>query len=107
MREYERLIAVLDEVLDAGGADENSHLAVFAERIGEVIQAYAAEHHPVPDAEPAEVLRLLNLAVVGKGNRACCRFPCQIAESFCRAPVRHSRRWRRRRLRSQRRTMGI
>ena len=59
MREYERLVAVLDEVLDAGGADENSHLAVFAERIGELIEAYDAEHHTLPDARPAEVLRFL------------------------------------------------
>ncbi len=59
MHEYERLIAVLDEVLDAGGADESSHLAVFAERIGELIEAYEAEHPPLPDAEPAQVLRFL------------------------------------------------
>ena len=57
--DYERLVAVLDEVLDAGGADENSNLAVFAERIGELIEAYEAKHHPLPDAEPPEVLRFL------------------------------------------------
>ena len=59
MREYKRLNAVLDEVLDAGGSDENSHLAVFAERIGELIEAYETEHHPLPNAKPAEVLRFL------------------------------------------------
>lgn len=58
-REYERLTTVLDEVLDAGGSDENSPLAIFAERIGELIEAYESEHHPLPDAAPSAVLRFL------------------------------------------------
>jgi HTH-type transcriptional regulator/antitoxin HigA len=55
----ERLVAILDEVLDAGGDDEDSPLATLAERIGDLIGDYEAEHHRVPDADPITVLRFL------------------------------------------------
>lgn len=57
--EHEYLVAILDEILDAGGADETSPLATLAERIGELIDVYETEHHPIPDASPAEVLAFL------------------------------------------------
>ena len=57
--DHERLIAVLAEVLDAGGADEISPLATLAERIGDLIEAYERESRPIPDAGPVEVLRFL------------------------------------------------
>lgn len=57
--EHEYLVAILDEILDAGGADETSPLATLAERIGELIDVYETEHHPIPDANPAEVLAFL------------------------------------------------
>ena len=55
----EQLATVLDEVLDAGGADENSPLATLAERIGDLVEAYEAEHHPISDAGPIAVLQFL------------------------------------------------
>lgn len=57
--DHEYLVAVLDEILDAGGADETSPLAGLAERIGELVEAYEAERHPIPDAGPADVLAFL------------------------------------------------
>ena len=57
--DHEHLVAVLDEILDAGGADETSPLATLAERIGELVETYEAERHPIPDASPAEVLAFL------------------------------------------------
>ena len=57
--DHERLVAVLDEILDAGGADEASPLAGLAERIGELVEVYETERHPIPDASPAEVLAFL------------------------------------------------
>ena len=45
--EYVALVAALDEVLDAGGADENHVLASLADFLGDLIEAYEAEHHPV------------------------------------------------------------
>ena len=49
--DHERLVAVLDEVLDAGGADETSMLATLAERIGDLIEAYEAARYPIPVAK--------------------------------------------------------
>ena len=58
--DHEYLVAVLDEILDAGGADETSPLAGLAERIGELVEAYETGRHPIPDdASPAEVLAFL------------------------------------------------
>ena len=57
--DHEHLVAVLDEILDAGGADEASPLATLTERIGELIEVYETECHPIPDASPAEVLAFL------------------------------------------------
>ena len=57
--DHERLVAVLDEVLDAGGADEASPLAALAERIGDLIEAYESQRHSVPDASPVDVLVFL------------------------------------------------
>ena len=52
-------MTVLDEVLDAGGSEETSPLAILAERIGDLIEGYEKEHYPIPDANPADVLRFL------------------------------------------------
>ena len=57
--EYEYLVAALDEVLDAGGADETSSLATLAERIGDLIEVYETKQHPIPNASPVDVLALL------------------------------------------------
>ena len=58
--DHERLVAVLDEVLDAGGgADEASVVATLAERIGDLVDAYEAARYPIPDAKPVDVLVFL------------------------------------------------
>ena len=57
--DHECLVAVLDEVLDAGGADETSSLAVLAERIGDLIDAYESERYSIPNAGPVDVLVFL------------------------------------------------
>jgi len=58
--DYERLVALLDEVLDAGGADEGNDLASLADRMGELVAAYEAEHVPELNlATPVDVLRHL------------------------------------------------
>ena len=58
-KDYQQLVAVLDQVLDAGGADEGSPLATLAERIGDLVEAYEAEHHSIPVAGPTAVLEFL------------------------------------------------
>lgn len=57
--DHGHLVAVLDEILDTGGADETSTLATLAERIGELVEVYETERHPIPDVSPAEVLVFL------------------------------------------------
>ena len=57
--DYEHLVAVLDKILDAGGADETSPLATLAERIGELVEVYETERYPIPDASPVDVLVFL------------------------------------------------
>jgi len=57
--DYEHMVAVLDEVLDAGGADETSSLATLAERIGDLIEAYETKQHSIPPGSPMDVLVFL------------------------------------------------
>ena len=57
--DHGHLVAVLDEILDTGGADETSALATLAERIGELVEVYETERHPIPNVSPAEVLAFL------------------------------------------------
>ena len=45
--DYQALVESLDEVLDAGGADENHPLASLADYLGNLIAEYEAKHHPV------------------------------------------------------------
>lgn len=44
--EYERLVAVLDELIDQVGEDENHPLASLMEIIGVLIERYEDEHVP-------------------------------------------------------------
>jgi len=45
--EYEAMVEALDAILDAGGADENHPLASLADYLGNLVEEYEAEHHPV------------------------------------------------------------
>jgi HTH-type transcriptional regulator/antitoxin HigA len=45
--EYAAIVEALDAVLDAGGADEAHPLASLADYLGNLIEEYEAEHHPV------------------------------------------------------------
>ncbi len=45
--DYQALVEALDAVLDAGGADETHSLASLADYLGNLIESYEAEHHPV------------------------------------------------------------
>ena len=44
--DYQRLVAALDELLDAGGADEDSLLGSLADRVGELVAAFEAANVP-------------------------------------------------------------
>jgi HTH-type transcriptional regulator/antitoxin HigA len=57
--EYEALVAALDEVLDAGGADENHPLAQLADRMGELVEHYEDAHLPAIQATGIDALKFL------------------------------------------------
>ena len=45
-REYQRLVAILDDLIDVVGEDENHPLASLMEVIGVLIEKYEEEHVP-------------------------------------------------------------
>ncbi len=49
--DYEAMVDALDAVLDAGGADETHPLASLADYLGNLVEDYEAEHHPVELAQ--------------------------------------------------------
>ena len=57
--EYETAVEHLNQLLDAGGANQAHPLAGLVEALGELIQAYEKRQAPMPEAEPREVLRFL------------------------------------------------
>lgn len=44
-QDYDNLVADLDAVLDAGGADENHPLASLVDRMGDLVEKYDNEHY--------------------------------------------------------------
>jgi len=56
---YEAAVEHLNQLLDAGGANQAHPLAGLVEALGELIQTYEKRHTPMPEAEPREVLRYL------------------------------------------------
>lgn len=57
--EYNRLVALLDELIDDIGEDETHPLASLMETIGSLIEAYETHHVPEPEGHPIDVLKLL------------------------------------------------
>ena len=57
--DYEALVAALDRVLDAGGAEEDNPLARLADYLGELLAEWEAADDMPPAAIGVEVLRHL------------------------------------------------
>jgi len=57
--EYEAAVEHLNQLLDAGGANQAHPLAGLVEALGELIRTYEKRQAPMPEAEPREVLRYL------------------------------------------------
>jgi HTH-type transcriptional regulator/antitoxin HigA len=57
--EFERLVAALDAVLDAGGADETHPLASLAEYLGDLVARYETRRVPMREMSVPELLRQL------------------------------------------------
>jgi HTH-type transcriptional regulator/antitoxin HigA len=57
--DYRKAVAALEELLDAGGANERHPLAGLVEALGEVIDSYEARAHRMPEASPRDALAFL------------------------------------------------
>lgn len=57
--EYQRMAALLDELLNTVGDDETHPLANLLETISTLIEVYEQQHHQVADVPAYEVLRFL------------------------------------------------
>ena len=58
-REYEDMVHILDEMLDAGGAVENSELADLVDIVSELISQYEARHDKSKSLTGVEMLKFL------------------------------------------------
>ena len=55
--EYDALVSMLDDVLDAGGVDESHPLAVLADLMGNLVSEYDSVHYQItPAATGTEML---------------------------------------------------
>ena len=52
--DYKKAVAVLDELLDAGGANERHPLAGLVDALGQIIESYESRAHRLPDASPRD-----------------------------------------------------
>ena len=57
--EYERAVAMLDELIDEVGEVEDHPLASLMETLGSLIEAYEDDHLPEPLGDPLITLRIL------------------------------------------------
>ncbi len=57
--EYDRLVSILDELLDKVGNNERHPLSRLAETIATLIEAFENEHVQMPEGNAVLVLRLL------------------------------------------------
>lgn len=58
-KEYEKAVSILNQLLDAGAADESSPLADLANSLGSFIEDYENTHQTPSDVTPIATLRFL------------------------------------------------
>ena len=57
--EYDKAITTLNALIDEVGTDEQHPLYELLDILGTVIHAYEEKHHPIPECNGVEVLKLL------------------------------------------------
>ncbi|HEU0282465.1 MAG TPA: helix-turn-helix domain-containing protein [Gallionella sp.] len=57
--QYNRMMQLLNSLVDEVGGNEKHPLADLLEIVGDIIAVYEERHYLIADAEPREVLRLL------------------------------------------------
>ena len=55
--EYQRTVALLDELIDTVGEDEHHPLASLMETLGTLIETYESSHFPEPTGDPISSLK--------------------------------------------------
>ena len=58
-RDYNKAVSILNQLLDAGAADENSPLADLVNTLETLIGDYEDEHHPLKDISSIAMIRFL------------------------------------------------
>lgn len=58
-KQHERMVALMNQILDVVGENERHPLAGLLDLMGDLVAGYEARAHKVPDAPPREVLQLL------------------------------------------------
>ncbi|HEX8612533.1 MAG TPA: transcriptional regulator [Telluria sp.] len=58
-QDYDKAVAVLNQLLDAGAAEEQHALADLATMLGTLIAAYDEVHYPAAPVSPVAMLRFL------------------------------------------------
>ncbi len=56
---YAAAVDRLNQLLDAGGADQRNELAGLVDALGQMIHAYEQRRHALPEVHPRDVLRYL------------------------------------------------
>ena len=57
--EYDRMVAMMNSLLDVTGDDEDHPLSSLLELAGDLVSRYEQEHHPIEPASPRDALRFL------------------------------------------------
>lgn len=58
-KEYDRMVALMNSLLDEAGDDEEHPLSGLLDLVGDLVSRYEQEHYAIEPAEPQEVLRQL------------------------------------------------
>ncbi|MDO8788380.1 MAG: helix-turn-helix domain-containing protein [Sulfuritalea sp.] len=56
---YQRMVATLEAVLDETAGDESHPAMGLVDIVGDLIEDYEAEHHPLPDVTGIQALKFL------------------------------------------------
>jgi len=57
--QYQGMLELMNGLLDIVGDNEEHELADFLDLIGQLVEDFEDRYHPLPDAEPRDVLRFL------------------------------------------------
>ena len=58
-REYDRMVGLMNQLLDVAGDDEDHPLSSLLELTGELVSRYEQKHHAIEPANPKDALRFL------------------------------------------------